>query len=428
MSQRPAMVEQEAMTKANVVMTRCSELACCSEEKARLTRRFLSAPMREVHTSLAGWMRNASLEPHVDHAGNMIGRLQGTDSSQTLIIGSHLDTVVDAGHYDGVLGVLMGLAVAELLSDEELPFNLDVIGFSEEEGIRFNKPYLGSSAVAGVFQSDWLERTDRTGVTLREAISAFNLDPEKTCQRPYRKEKVIGYIEPHLEQGPVLERAKIPVGIVSGIAGQSRLRMEFLGEVGHAGTTPMLGRSDALVAAAKFVTKVDQLGCEVKGLRATVGSFDVFPNASNVIPGRVVLSLDVRHIENALREKAVDDLIQAATQIAQDSRVKFELLEVASKRCVSVDKELTSLLSQTISELGISALAVPSGAGHDAVVMSERFPISMMFIRHPGAVSHHPDERVELDDVAVGIEVLARYVMRIAKQVANQQINVNTLS
>lgn len=423
MPQQPTLVQQNAETKADLVMARCSELACCSEEKARLTRLYLSAPMRKVHTSLAGWMRGASLEPRVDHAGNMIGRRIGADSSQTLIIGSHLDTVVNAGSYDGVLGVLMGLAVAELLSDHQLPFNLDVIGFSEEEGIRFNKPYLGSSAVAGVFHPEWLERTDRTGVTLREAICAFDLDPEQTCHRPYKEERVVGFIEPHLEQGPVLERANLPVGIVSGIAGQSRLRMEFLGEVGHAGTTPMLGRSDALVAAAKFVAKVDEVGCEIKGLRATVGAFDVFPNASNVIPGRVVLSLDVRHLENALREKAVDDLIKAATQIAQDSRVEFDLLEAASKRCVSVDKKLTGLLSQTISEYGISALAVPSGAGHDAVVMSERFPISMMFIRHPGAVSHHPDERVERDDVAVGIEILAKYVLKIAEQVEANQDN-----
>ncbi|MEQ8835601.1 MAG: hydantoinase/carbamoylase family amidase, partial [Lacipirellulaceae bacterium] len=297
----------QTVALADLVMARCDELGHCSEEPGQITRRFLSKPMHDVHDRLAAWMRSAGLSTRIDNAGNLIGRLEGQsitagESPRTLLLGSHLDSVPGGGRYDGVLGVLLGLALIEALEGVNLPFHLDIIGFSEEEGVRFSKPYLGSSAVAGRFETEWLERVDAEGTTLREAIVEFGLAPDCLGDAAYSTEEVIGFIEPHLEQGPLLESCGSPGGLVTAIAGQSRLRLAFTGQMGHAGTTPMQGRHDALVSSAEFIRAVRELGTRVEGLRATVGRLKVMPNAPNVIPGRVELSLDVRHAEDEVRE------------------------------------------------------------------------------------------------------------------------------
>ncbi|TWT76107.1 N-carbamoyl-L-amino acid hydrolase [Posidoniimonas polymericola] len=397
-------------------MARCDELAAVSEEPGCLTRRYLTPPAKIVHQRLAGWMTDASLTPRVDNAGNLIGRLSGRGTRRVLLIGSHLDTVPNAGKYDGVLGVLMGLAVAERLRGEDLPFHLDVVGFSEEEGVRFSKPYLGCSALSGDFLPEWLDRRDAAGVSMRQAIADFGLDPDAVGSCIYDPADVLGFIEPHLEQGPVLEHAKLPVGMVSGIAGQSRLRVAFHGAAAHAGTTPMDRRQDALLCAAQFVTAVRARALSVEGLRATVGSVRVTPNAPNVVAAAAELSLDVRHAEDAQRESAVRDLIAAGHEAAASEGARFEVLEETSQSAVLMDHKLSSLLRESIEECGGPPTSILSGAGHDAVIMAGRFPVSMLFLRHPGAVSHHPDERVEAEDVAVGIDVLTRFVLRLARQ------------
>ena len=404
------------LSLADRVMTRCDELAACSESPDCLTRRYLTAPMRCVHDLLREWMEAIGMSVCLDNAGNLIGRRESPGARRALLVGSHLDTVPGGGRYDGVLGVLVGLAVVEALAGAELPFHLDVIGFSEEEGVRYSKPYLGSAAVAGCFDPDWLGRVDSTGVTLRDAITAFGADPSHLDDCAYAPDEVIGYVEPHLEQGPVLERAREPVGVVSGVVGQSRLRLRVVGEAGHAGTTPMAGRRDALVAAAQFVTKARQLAVESDGLRATVGHFAVFPGAPNVIPERVEFSLDVRHASDDVRERAVDQLIIAGRRIAEAERCRFEVIEKSAQGAVEVDQQLTLALADAISDVGIQPLWLPSGAGHDAVVMAQRFPVAMLFIRHPGGVSHHPDERVERDDVAVAIDVMSRFIHKLASR------------
>lgn len=401
---------------AYATMLRCDSLATCTEEPGRITRRFLSAPMRTVHERLIDWMHAAGLQTHVDHAGNLIGRRHAERGDKVLLVGSHLDTVPGGGRYDGVLGVLIGLALAEALGDTPLPFHLDVVGFSEEEGVRFSKPYLGSSAVAGCFQTDWLARTDRTGCSVRDAITEFGGDADRIGDAAYDPSQVIGYLEPHLEQGPVLERCGSPVGVVSGIVGQNRLRLEFLGEAGHAGTTPMAGRHDALVAASLLVGEVRAIASRVDDLIATVGKLDTVPNAPNVIPERVEVALDVRHPRDAEREAAVAELLATAQRIADEEGCSFRILENAGQSAVCSDQTLTEALAATIADLGHEPLRLASGAGHDAVIMASRFPISMLFLRHPGGISHHPDERVDRDDVAVGIEVLTQFVSRLAKQ------------
>lgn len=407
-------------------MARCDEIAACSESPECLTRRFLTAPMHDVHGLLREWMQELSMSVRLDNVGNLIGRRESAGTKkQTLLVGSHLDTVPGGGKYDGVLGVLVGLAVVEALGEAKLPFNIDVIGFSEEEGVRYSKPYLGSAAVAGVFDPDWLARVDSTGVTLREAITAFGADVSCIGDCAYEAGEVIGYVESHLEQGPVLERSREPVGVVSGIVGQSRLRLRVVGEAGHAGTTPMAGRRDALVAAAAFVSKVREAGVATDDLRATVGHFAVFPGAPNVIPERVEFSLDVRHASDEVRELAVDQLILAGRHIAEAEQCRFEIVEKTAQAAVGVDESLSATLAEAVSDAGHEPLCLPSGAGHDAVVMAQRFPIAMLFVRHPGGVSHHPDERVERDDVAVAIDVLSRFVRRLGDRTPTQPVSVS---
>ena len=402
---------------ANLVMSRCEQLAAYSEDLDQLTRRYLSEPMHEVHARLMSWMREIHLQPHIDNAGNIIGRRTSRTGSKILIVGSHLDTVPGAGSFDGVLGVLIGLAVVDRLRGHSLPFHLDVVGFSEEEGVRYNMPYLGSSAVAGLFQKEWLHRVDSHGISMRDAMTTFRLNPDKINESAYREERVIGFIEPHIEQGPVLERAGLPVGVVSGVAGQSRLRMVFEGEAGHAGTTPMIGRPDALVMASRFVQEVHALGTSTEGLRATVGRMEIEPNTPNVIAGSVTLSLDVRHMDDQVRHAAMETLLVAGKRIANAAGGNLVLLEESSQSAVAVDSELSDLLCDAIHGCGFNSLQLMSGAGHDAVIMAKKFPTALLFLRHPGGVSHHPDERVEVEDVHVAIEVLSSFVLSLAERV-----------
>ena len=400
---------------AENAMRLCDILAGCSEDPSHLTRRYLTPAMHQVHDHLCDRMNSLGMTSHVDAAGNVIGRRAGSSKSRTLIIGSHLDTVPCAGRYDGVLGVVVGLALVEALGDQQLPFNIDVIGFSEEEGIRFGEPYLGSSAAAGCFSQDWLGLTDHDGISMREVIESFGCDSACLGECAYSAEEVIGFIEPHLEQGPVLERMEQPVGVVSAIVGQSRLTLAFNGEEGHAGTQPMVGRHDALVAASEFVGLVRRVGLEVEDLRATVGKLDLGSCAANVIPSRVELTLDIRHPSDGDRHNAVSKLINGAKAIAAQEGCEFEILRSSDQKAVKMDDTLMSHLSASVNELTGTSPVLASGAGHDAVVMAKRFPVAMLFLRHPGGISHSPKECVEAKDVASAIEVLIRTIYRLAE-------------
>lgn len=396
-------------------MARCFELSQLTEEPGRITRRFLCEPMHKVHERLAEWMEAIGMEPRVDNAGNLIGRRRSARTqAKTLLVGSHLDSVPGGGQYDGVLGVLIALATCETLAQQELPFHLDVIGFSEEEGVRYSKPYLGSSAVAGRFDPAWLDRHDRGGLSMRDAMAGFGLDTDCIAQSAYDPAEVIGYVEPHLEQGPVLEHCGCPLGVVSGIVGQSRLRVEFVGQAGHAGTTPMDCRCDAMVCAARFIRMVRRIGQSIPDIRATVGQLIVTPNAPNVIPERVEVSLDIRHADDGVRDEAVERCLAEGTRIAKSDNASFRVLEDSPQPAVQVDPTLTTTLAEAAERLGVSPMRLPSGAGHDAVMMAATFPVAMLFVRHPGGVSHHPDERVEAADVALAIDTMGRFVQNLA--------------
>jgi allantoate deiminase len=400
---------------ARHVLNRCDQVASFTEEPGKITRTFLSEPMRGLHQLVTGWMRAAGMIVHCDPAGNLIGRYEGASPAlPVLMLGSHLDTVPDAGKFDGVLGVLLGVAAVEALGGRKLPFGIDVIAFSEEEGIRYRAPFLGSRAVCGQFDLDLLNRTDANGVSMAAAFRSFGLDPERIAAAAYRPGRIGGYLEVHIEQGPVLESRGMPVGVVTAISGQSRLRAEFRGQAGHAGTLPMQGRRDALAAAAELVLDVERLAQEVPALRATVGTIQVEPGAVNVVPGIARLCIDVRHAIDDARTAAVAEIQARAARLAARRAVLFAIVEQEHHRAVPADARLSDLLGAAVVTSGQPLHQLASGAGHDAGVMAASAPWAMLFVRSPGGVSHSPDERVLEHDVHIALEVVVRFLDMLA--------------
>jgi allantoate deiminase len=394
-------------------LERCEDLGRLTEEPERLTRTFLSYPTKQAHTLLTMWMREAGLSVRTDAVGNLIGRLEGK-SPQTLLIGSHIDTVPNAGKYDGALGVVLGIALARGVQQMglDLPFSLEVIAFSEEEGVRFALPFIGSRALVGSLTPDLLEKTDSSGVSLAQAILDFGLNPYDVNSA--KAQNLIGYLEFHIEQGPVLESKNLGLGVVQGIAGQTRASLSLTGKAGHAGTTPMHLRQDALVAAALVVQEVERLAKATAGLVATVGKLEVEPGAGNVIPEKVNLSLDVRHLENPIRKRAVAELLDFAWQTARKRNLAFAhtiLLEQAASPC---DEMLSGFLGDALEDSGRKRFELPSGAGHDAMILAQITRTAMLFLRSPGGISHHPSEAINTGDVRAGLDVGYRLLEKLA--------------
>lgn len=375
--------------------------------------------MRRAHEQVTAWMREAGMQVSRDNIGNLRGRYEGAEgSSQALLIGSHLDSVRDAGRYDGPLGVLVGIAAAQGLHDRgaRLPFAIDVVAFADEEGLRYGTTYLGSRALAGTFDRADLDRGDADGVTMAEAIRAFGGDPRRIAEDRWSGGGMLGYVEVHIEQGPVLEARGLPVGVVSAIAGQSRYQLTFTGTAAHAGTTPMNHRKDALVAASVFVQAVADVAEGEAGLVATVGQLAVHPGAANVVPGEVTLSLDVRHPNDADRLRATRRLIDASETIASRRAVAVSIKQISENRAVTCSPHLTSVLARAVLDLRHPAIPLASGAGHDAVVMAGLTEIAMLFVRCKDGISHNPAESVMEADVAVAIEVLGKFLELLAAE------------
>jgi len=402
------------VTLPRIVIERCQHLARCTKEPDAITRPFASEAMRCAHDSVGEWMREAGMDVRRDNIGNLRGRFEGAGET-TLMLGSHLDSVRDAGKYDGPLGVIVAIAAVQRLHDagKRLPFAIDVLAFADEEGLRFGSTYLGSRAVAGTFDPADLDRTDGDGITMRDAIRAFGGDPERIVDDRWQGGELLGYCEVHIEQGPVLEARNLPVGVVSAIAGQERHQLTFTGVAAHAGTTPIDKRRDALVAASVFVQAVeDYAGRE--GLVATVGQLSVKPGAANVIPGEVTLSLDVRHADDALRLIATRRLLDIAAEIAKHRRMGLKTNQMSEEATVLCSQRLVSRLSQAVRDIGLPVVELASGAGHDAVAMSALTEVGMLFVRCKGGVSHNPAESVKTEDVAVAIDVLSRLLDLLA--------------
>jgi allantoate deiminase len=332
------------------------------------------------------------------------------------VLGSHIDTVPDAGAFDGVFGVTLALEWVGIAQDLALPLTIEVIAFSEEEGVRFGVPFLGSRAVAGNFDDAWLTLTDTEGIAMEAAMRGFGLDPGRIGEAALNADAA-DFLEIHIEQGPVLEAEGLRVAAVTAIAGQTRLNMAFGGQANHAGTTPMHLRRDALAAAAKWITAVETLAHRTDGLIATVGKVIVEPNAGNVVPGYAQVSLDVRHVNDRTRVTAVEELVAKASLIAAQRGLTLERTDRLDQSAVPMDERLTALLTSAIEAAGYPVKTMPSGAGHDAMVMAAKVPTAMLFLRSPGGISHHPAETVLEEDVEAALHVGREFLLQIARQV-----------
>lgn len=392
----------------------CRRIALMSEEPGRTTRRFLTVPMREVHALLRGRMETLGMTVRVDAAGNLRGLWQPANTrGKRLLIGSHIDTVPNAGAFDGVLGVTLALEWVEMAQELAFPFDIEIIAFSEEEGVRFGVPYIGSRAVAGRFDPALLALKDHDGVTVEDAIRTFGLDPAQIGEAELDA-CTIGYIEPHIEQGPVLEAEGLRVAAVTSIVGQTRMSLAFTGHANHVGTTPMRLRRDALAGAAEWIMAVEALAQRTDGLVATVGKIENEPNASNVVPGNVRVSLDVRHAHDAERKAAVAALLERAEAIAAGRGLRLESKLISDQPAAPMDERLTAFLAEAIEAAGYPTKHMTSGAGHDAMVLAARVPTAMLFLRSPGGISHHPDETVLEEDVEASLVVARKFLERLA--------------
>jgi len=403
--------------RAQRAIAECRRIAAMSEEPDRTTRRFLTPPVRAVHALLRGRMEALGMTVHVDAAGNLRGLWQTQNTGgKRLILGSHIDTVPNAGAFDGILGVSLALECAEIARELRLPLSIEIIAFSEEEGVRFGVPFIGSRAVAGRFNASLLKLKDAEGVTLETAIRAFGLDPTE-IGKAAMGDDALGFLEIHIEQGPVLEAENLRVAAVTAIVGQTRHILTWTGHANHAGTTPMHLRHDALAGAAEWITAVESLAQHTEGLVATVGHVDVEPNAANVIPGAVQVSLDVRHALDSDRNAAVESLLAKAQAIATRRGLAFASARQVDQPAVPMDERLTAFVAESIEAAGLPVKRMTSGAGHDAMVMASRLPTTMLFLRSPGGLSHHPQETVLEEDVAAALVVCGKFLERVAREV-----------
>ena len=403
---------------ARLTMQRLDALAQISEDAGKLTRTFASPAMKRAHELVGSWMREAGMAVRTDAIGNLIGHYPAaTPDGKVLLFGSHLDTVRDAGKFDGPLGVLVAIVCIQQLHERgaRLPFAIEVIGFADEEGVRYQSTYLGSRVVAGTFNVEDLKRVDARGITMAEAIRAFGGNPDGITSAKLDRNRLLGYAEVHIEQGPVLEQKNLAVGVVSAIAGQTRARVSFSGEAGHAGTVPMNLRQDALTAAAEFILAVESLAQNRGGLVATVGEIAAFPGASNVIPGEARLSLDVRHAEDDVRSKAGGELRQRAEEIAAERGVRLNWETVHESAAVVCDRQLTLRLETAVKRQQKEVPLLTSGAGHDAAAMAAICPVAMLFVRCKGGVSHNPAESASEVDVRVAIGVMNDFLTLVSE-------------
>jgi allantoate deiminase len=389
---------------AEEVIARCRKLATFSEDARGTRRTFLSAPMLDCHREVSSWMQSLGINVSVDAAGNLRGFYSATAAgAPRILIGSHLDTVPNAGAFDGILGVVLAIGLVKSLDGMRLPFAIEVIGFSEEEGVRFGIPFIGSRALVGRVDEELLGRKDERGISVRKAIQDFGLNANE-IPRAALNDDALGYIEFHIEQGPVLENLGWPLGIVEAIVGQNRLEFTFSGQSNHAGTTPMNLRHDALAAAAEWIVAVENLARRTPGIVATVGCVEAKPGAINVIAGEARTTLDIRHASDGARTEALDELIRLAESIAARRGVTAKWRALLAQHAVAMDPFLTEQIDHAVQKAGCEPHRMASGAGHDAMILAEKIPAAMVFLRTPGGISHDPAESVHLDDVAKALE------------------------
>ncbi len=404
---------------AATIMQRSDALAVFTTIEGQITRPYGTTALLDARDRLDGWMREAGMATRTDNVGNLIGRHEAdadVPDPKSFLIGGHFDSVVDAGRYDGTLGILTGIAVVSHLHEtgQRLPFAIEVIAFADEEGNRFHTSFLGSSPVAGLWDPAWLALEDDDGVTLDAGICAMGGDSNALAGDAIDPATVLGFIEVHIEQGPVLQDRNLPVAAVSSITGSLRATIEITGVAGHAGTVPMTLRRDALAGAAELVLAVEAIGGSEMNLVATVGKLESAPGASNVIPGHAHLTLDLRHPDGAVRRRAYDMVRDRAESIAGRRGLALEWSDSPGFAETPCDPDLTERLRGAIEAEGAAPLSLFSGAGHDAITMSRLGPVTMLFVRCRDGISHNPAESIDEPDVETALNVLHRFLLGLA--------------
>jgi len=396
------------------IVARINRLAAISETSGHLTRIFLSPEHRAAAELILSWMGDAGMRAHLDAIGNVCGRYEGERPGlPCLMLGSHYDTVRDAGKWDGPLGLITAICcVADLhRRGRRLPFAIEVTGFADEEGVRFASTLLGSRAVAGTFNESVLGSKDSTGISMRDALVRFGLDPDHIGAAARISSELLAYVELHIEQGPVLETQNLPVGVVSAIAGATRLAAKLTGMAGHAGTVPMALRRDALAGAAECLCKIEELcRTDEDGLVGTVGYIHAMPGATNVIPGQVHFTIDLRAPTDTHRKRAVTDIVRHIEAIARRRKLVLQLDVTHENRTVPCAPWLKAQMAAAVAAEGYPEFELPSGAGHDGMAMVDIADVGMLFVRCRGGISHHPDEHVDVADADAGARVLLRLI------------------
>ena len=396
------------------IVSRINQLGTISETPEHLARVFLSPEHRIAADLILSWMRGAGMTARLDAIGNVCGRYEGERPGlPCLMLGSHYDTVRDAGKWDGPLGVITAIScVADLnRRGKRLPFAIEITGFADEEGVRFASTLLGSRAVAGTFVESVLGGKDRAGITMREAMIAFGLDPDHVGAAARAPGELLAYVELHIEQGPVLEAKSLPVGVVTAIAGATRLAASLTGMAGHAGTVPMALRKDALTGAAECIVAIEELcRTDPDGLVGTVGYINAMPGATNVIPGKVSFTMDIRAPTDTHRRKAVADIVRRIESIAKTRSLALQVDITHENRTVPCAPWLKAQVADAVAAEGYPVFELPSGAGHDGMAMIDIADVAMIFVRCRGGISHHPDEHVDLVDADAGARVLLRLI------------------
>ena len=403
------------------IMKRCDELASISSLKTGISRLYLTPEHKSCNALVGEWMKSAGMNVWQDQAGNICGRYASENpEAKTLILGSHLDTIPNAGKYDGILGVLVAIESVRLLKAKKrkLPFHIEVLGFGDEEGSRFGTTLLGSRALVGSWDESWFEGlVDSQGISLAQALVDFGSDPQKIDTASRVGEDLLGYLEVHIEQGPVLEQFNQPLGVVPSIAGARRFEVHISGKAGHAGTVPMDMRQDALVAAASAIHTVEEIAGRFQ-IVATVGQLECYPGATNVIPGDCHFSIDIRSGRDQTRDLAVATIQETIDELIASRKMRITWKEIHRAPAVECVSWIQRLIEESIQEMGLEPVSIVSGAGHDAMSLAEITDIGMLFVRCAGGVSHNPLESVDVADVAASLEAMNKILLKLAKDQA----------
>jgi len=395
------------------IWERCDTLGRLSEDPGGLTRIFMSREQRAVDDLTLGWMREAGMSARLDAIGNVVGRYEGEkEGAPCLMLGSHLDTVRNAGKYDGMLGVIAAIDCVHTLNarGRRLPFAIEVVGFADEEGVRFGSTLLGSRAIAGTFDAKLLENRDKDGTSMREALAAFGLDPERVGDAVRRRGDILAYAELHIEQGPVLEAEGLAVGVVTAINGANRFTVEIEGMAGHAGTVPMSLRRDALAAASECVLAIESRCSGEAELVGTVGRLEAAPGATNVIPGNVRFTIDLRAPSDEQRRRASVDINEAIPSICARRGVRVTVRPTHEGRTATCAGWMQQQIASAIEAEGLPVRRLPSGAGHDGMALVDLVDIGMLFVRCKDGISHNPLEAITVADAELSARVFLRFI------------------